>query len=58
MCLLSTWIFKLERGDDDLCCTLLRKNTSKAKVFLAATIEGLHNSGKDSMRLYLFAKEE
>jgi hypothetical protein len=45
MCLLSRWIFKLERGDDDLCYTLFRKNTSHAKFFLAVTIEGLHNSG-------------
>jgi hypothetical protein len=26
VCLLSKWIFKLERGDDDLHCILLRKN--------------------------------
>jgi hypothetical protein len=25
MCLLSKWIFKLEKGDDDMCCKLLRK---------------------------------
>jgi hypothetical protein len=25
-CWLAKWIIILERGDDDLCCTLLRKN--------------------------------
>jgi hypothetical protein len=27
VCLLLKWIFKIARGDEDLCCILLRKNT-------------------------------
>lgn len=25
-CLLAKWIVKIERGDDNLCCNLLRQN--------------------------------
>jgi hypothetical protein len=34
MCLLLKWIFKLERGDDDMCCSLLSKKYLKGKGFL------------------------
>jgi hypothetical protein len=57
MCLLLKWIFKLERGDDDMCCKLLRKNILKERAFLAVTTEGLHNSGRGSMKLNLIGKE-
>jgi hypothetical protein len=30
-CLLSKWIYKLERGDDTLCCNLLRRKYLKGK---------------------------
>jgi hypothetical protein len=40
MCLLSKWIFKLERGDDDLCCTLLRKKYLKGKSFFSSNHRG------------------
>jgi hypothetical protein len=30
-CLLSKWIYKLERGDDTLCCNLLRRKYLKRK---------------------------
>jgi hypothetical protein len=33
MCMLSKWIFKLERGDRDMCCDLLRKKYLKSKHF-------------------------
>jgi hypothetical protein len=33
LCLLSKWIVKLERGDEGMCSTLLRKKYVKGKGF-------------------------
>jgi hypothetical protein len=35
-CLLSKWIFKLERGDEDLCSVLLRKKYLKGRGFFSS----------------------
>jgi hypothetical protein len=40
MCLLSKWIFKLERGDDDLCYILLRKKYLRGKDFFSSNYRG------------------
>jgi hypothetical protein len=40
VCLLSNWIVTLERGDDDLCCTLLRKKYLKGKRFFSSRHRG------------------
>jgi hypothetical protein len=39
-CLLSQWIFKLERGDVDLCCTLLRKKYLRGEGFFSGNARG------------------
>jgi hypothetical protein len=40
VCLLSKWIVKLERRDEDLCCTLLRKKYLKDKGFFSSNARG------------------
>jgi hypothetical protein len=40
MCLLLKWIFKLERGDDDVRCNLLRKKYLKEKGFFSSSHRG------------------
>jgi hypothetical protein len=54
MCLLSKWIFKLERGDDDMCCKLLKKKYLKEGFF--SSTEGFHSFGRDSMKLNHLAR--
>jgi hypothetical protein len=39
-CLLSRWIVKLERGDSDMCTSLLRKKYLEERVFLVLTLVG------------------
>lgn len=39
-CLLSKWIFKVERGDNSICCNLLRNKYLNEKGFLAV-IKGI-----------------
>jgi hypothetical protein len=40
MCMLSKWIFKLERGDGDMCCDLLRKKYLRGKGFFGSNHRG------------------
>jgi hypothetical protein len=40
MCLLSKWIFKLERGDRDMCCDLLRKKYLRGRGFFDSSHRG------------------
>jgi hypothetical protein len=40
VCLLSKWIVKWERRDEDLCCTLLRKKYLKDKGFFSSNARG------------------
>jgi hypothetical protein len=45
-CLLSKWIFKIERGDVDLCNTLLRRKYLRGEEFFSVgMLEEHHNSG-------------
>jgi hypothetical protein len=37
MCMLSKWIFKLERGDRNMCCDLLRKKYLRGKGFFGSS---------------------
>jgi hypothetical protein len=39
-CLLSRWIIKLERGDTDMCSSLLRRKYLKEKGFFCVTLAG------------------
>jgi hypothetical protein len=39
-CLLSRWIVKLERGDSDMCTSLLRKKYLEERGFLVLTLVG------------------
>jgi hypothetical protein len=54
MCLLLKWIFKLEKGDDDMCCNLLRKKYLKGKGFFSSNHEGASQfwKGLDEAKLY------
>jgi hypothetical protein len=45
-CLLAKWIIILERGDDDLCCTLLRKKYLKGKGFFSSNVRGASQFSK------------
>jgi hypothetical protein len=40
LCLLSKWIVKLERGNKDMCSTLLRKKYLKGKGFFGVNPRG------------------
>jgi hypothetical protein len=40
MCMLPKWIFKLERGDRDMCCDLLRKKYLRGKGFFGSKHRG------------------
>jgi hypothetical protein len=40
MCLLSKWILKLERVDDNMCYNLLRKKYLKGKGFFNSSYRG------------------
>jgi hypothetical protein len=40
VCLLSRWIFKLEMGDEDLCCALLRRKYLKDRAFYNSSFRG------------------
>jgi hypothetical protein len=51
--LLSKWVLKLERGDDDLCCTLLRKKYLKGRDFFSIILEEHHNFGKVSYPVFI-----
>jgi hypothetical protein len=44
-CLLSRWIVKLERGDLDMCTTLLRKKYLQERSFFSVKPTGGHNFG-------------
>jgi hypothetical protein len=53
MCMLSKWIFKLERGDRNMCCDLLRKKYLRGKGFFGSSQrdasqiwKGLHEAKK------------
>jgi hypothetical protein len=35
-CLLAKWIFKIESGEDNICCNLLGKSTREIEEFLVA----------------------
>jgi hypothetical protein len=48
-CLLAKWIIKLERGDGDLCCNLLRKKYLKGKSIFSSTARGSPSCGKAYM---------
>nr|TKW22550.1 hypothetical protein SEVIR_4G236000v2 [Setaria viridis] len=39
-CLLAKWIFKIERGDDNICCNLLRKKYLGHKGFYSCRKSG------------------
>jgi hypothetical protein len=39
-CLLSRWIVKLERGDSDICTTLLRRKYLKDRGFFCVSPAG------------------
>jgi hypothetical protein len=39
-CLLARWIIKLERRDEDLCCTFLRKKYLKGRGFFSINPRG------------------
>jgi hypothetical protein len=54
--LLFKWIFKIERGDTDLCSTLLRKKYLKEKVFSVGMLEEHHNFGKGYMSLRILVR--
>jgi hypothetical protein len=44
--LLAKWIDRLEKGDDNLCCSLLRKKyLGGKKAFFRSEIDKVHNSG-------------
>jgi hypothetical protein len=45
-CLLSKWFFKIERGDNTLCCNLLRQKYFGEKGSSAIRNMMSHNSGK------------
>jgi hypothetical protein len=40
MCLLSKWIFMLERGDRDMCCDLLRRKYLRGRDFFGSNHRG------------------
>jgi hypothetical protein len=40
LCVLSKWIVKLERGNEDMCTTLLRKKYLKGKGFFCVNPRG------------------
>jgi hypothetical protein len=40
MCLLSKWIFKLEKGDRDMCCDLLRTKYLRGRGFFGSNHRG------------------
>jgi hypothetical protein len=40
MCLLSKWIFMLERGDRDMCCDLLRRKYLRGRGFFGSNHRG------------------
>lgn len=44
-CLMSKWIDKLERGDNCLCCSLLRRKYLGEKVFFRSITGKAHNFG-------------
>jgi hypothetical protein len=57
-CLLLKWIVKLERGDDDLYCSLLRKKYLKDRSFYSINPRGASQySGEAYMRLTPIVKE-
>jgi hypothetical protein len=49
-CLLAKWIIKLERGDGDLCSTLLRKKYLKGRDFFNTNPRGALNFERDCMK--------
>jgi hypothetical protein len=45
-CLLAKWIFKIERGDNTICCNLLRQKYLGEKTFSVTRKKVGPNSGK------------
>jgi hypothetical protein len=51
ICLLTKWLVKLERGDDSLCCNLLRQKYLGEKSIYSYKKRVAPNSGEASSQL-------
>ena len=50
-CLLSKWIFKLQRRDGNICCNLLRKKYPGTKSFFSYIVRNCHETAAGRSRL-------